>query len=89
VRIPDALIQRLERAVHPLDEGVRIASEQVQWAQQLCQGVHLMAVKREDLIPAILTQAGLSPTNPARYTPPAPADPRGHGAIGSAEMPEK
>jgi len=89
VKIPDALIQRLERAAHPLEEGIRIASEQVQWARQLCQGVHLMAVKREDLIPDILTQAGLSPTNPARYTPPAPADPRGHGAIHPAEMPEK
>jgi 5,10-methylenetetrahydrofolate reductase len=89
VNIPEALIQRLERAAHPLEEGIRIASEQVQWAQQLCQGVHLMAVKREDLIPVILSQAGLSPTNPDRYTPPAPADPRGHGATPAGERPEK
>jgi methylenetetrahydrofolate reductase (NADPH) len=28
-------------------------------AQSLCQGVHLMAIKREDLIPQILDQAGV------------------------------
>lgn len=89
VQIPEAMIQRLERAAHPLQEGMTIASEQIQWAQQLCQGVHLMAVKREDLIPEILTRAGLSPTNPVPYTPPAPLDPRGHGATPATEIPEK
>ncbi|MEN9215244.1 MAG: methylenetetrahydrofolate reductase [Gloeomargarita sp. DG02_3_bins_56] len=86
VQIPEAIIQRLERAAHPLQEGISIAGEQVRWAQQLCQGVHLMAVKREDLIPAILTQAGLSPTNPVPYTAPTPLDPKGHGATPAGEM---
>lgn len=86
VQIPDAIIQRLERAAHPLQEGITIASEQVRWAHQLCQGVHLMAVKREDLIPEILTQAGLSPTNPVPYTPPAPPDPKGHAAEPAQEI---
>lgn len=57
VHIPDSIIERLERASDPLYEGVRIAAEQVQAARQLCQGVHLMAVKREDLIPQILDLA--------------------------------
>ncbi len=89
VHIPESIIQRLEQATQPLEEGITIASEQVQWARQLCQGVHLMAVKREDLIPAILTRAGLSPTNPVPYTPPALPDPRGHGAPPATEIPEK
>jgi methylenetetrahydrofolate reductase (NADPH) len=61
VDIPEEIIQRLERAADPLAEGVAIAAEQVQAARQLCQGVHMMAVKREDLIPQILDQAGIAP----------------------------
>jgi methylenetetrahydrofolate reductase (NADPH) len=30
-------------------------------AKDLCQGVHLMAIKREDLIPQILDLAGIPP----------------------------
>lgn len=60
VFIPDHIIDRLEQAADPLDEGVTIAAEQVQMARQLCQGVHIMAVKREDLIPEILDRAGVS-----------------------------
>ncbi len=59
VSIPDPIIDRLERATNPLQEGVTIAAEQVKLAQSLCQGVHLMAIKREDLIPQILDQAGI------------------------------
>jgi methylenetetrahydrofolate reductase (NADPH) len=59
VQIPDAIIDRLEKAEDPLEEGITIAAEQVKMAQQLCQGVHLMAVKREDLIPKILDKAGI------------------------------
>lgn len=61
VQIPQALIDRLERADDPLLEGMRIAAEQVQIARQLCQGVHMMAVRREDLIPQILEMAGVAP----------------------------
>lgn len=59
VQISDSIIQRLAKAEQPLLEGVAIAAEQVQIARQLCQGVHLMAVKREDLIPQILDQANV------------------------------
>jgi methylenetetrahydrofolate reductase (NADPH) len=59
VQIPDHIIDRLAQAADPLQEGIAIAAEQVQLARQLCQGVHLMAVKREDLIPQILDQAGI------------------------------
>lgn len=60
VSIPDHIIDRLERATDPLQEGVTIAAEQVKLAQGLCQGVHLMAIKREDLIPQILDKAGVT-----------------------------
>lgn len=61
VHIPQEIIDRLAKAPEPLQEGVKIAAEQVKIAQQICQGVHLMAVKREDLIPQILDQAGIGP----------------------------
>ena len=61
VQIPDHIIDRLERAADPLQEGVAIAAEQVRAAKDLCQGVHLMAIKREDLIPQILDLAGIPP----------------------------
>jgi len=44
VTIPDRIINRLEKAKDPLQEGVAIAAEQVKLARELCQGVHLMAV---------------------------------------------
>jgi methylenetetrahydrofolate reductase (NADPH) len=59
ITIPEEIIQRLADASNPLEEGVKIAAEQVKMAKHLCQGVHLMAVKREDLIPQILDCAGI------------------------------
>lgn len=61
VKVPEMTIARLERASEPLLEGMLIAAEQVQLARQLCQGVHLMAIKREELIPQILDFAGVPP----------------------------
>jgi methylenetetrahydrofolate reductase (NADPH) len=61
VQIPQHIIDRLSQATNPLDEGITIAAEQVKTAQQLCQGVHMMAVRREDLIPEILDRAGIEP----------------------------
>lgn len=61
VQIPDYIIERLARASDPLYEGICIAAEQVKAAQQLCHGVHMMAIRREDLIPQILDLAGIAP----------------------------
>ena len=59
VDIPDSIIERLDRATDPLQEGIAIAAEQVKLAKTMCQGVHLMAVKKEELIPKILDLAGI------------------------------
>jgi methylenetetrahydrofolate reductase (NADPH) len=64
VEIPQATIDRLAKAPEPLLEGMKIAAEQVRLAKDICQGVHLMAVKREDLIPQILDLAGIPPLAP-------------------------
>jgi 5,10-methylenetetrahydrofolate reductase len=54
IRMPEVLIQRLERAADPLVEGVAIARETVGWAKELCQGVHLMTLGHEERIAEIL-----------------------------------
>lgn len=54
VRVPDAMVERLDRASDPLAEGIAMARETVAWARDLCQGVHLMTLGHEDKIPAIL-----------------------------------
>jgi len=61
VHIPDSLIDRLTNAEKPLLEGMKIAAEQIKLARNICHGVHLMAVKREDLIPKILDLAEIKP----------------------------
>jgi methylenetetrahydrofolate reductase (NADPH) len=61
VNIPDTIIERLAKAEKPLEEGMKIAAEQIKTAQQLCQGVHIMAVRKEDLIAPILDLAGIKP----------------------------
>lgn len=76
VHIPDHLIDRLEAASDPLYEGMVIAAEQVRAAKDLCQGVHMMAVRREDLIPRILDLAGVS-LQPAPAVPAEVAADRG------------
>jgi len=63
VQIPDALIDRLAQANVPLQTGMEIAAEQINMARQLCDGVHIMAVKAEHLIPAILDRSGLGHIN--------------------------
>ncbi|MGK2907333.1 MAG: methylenetetrahydrofolate reductase [Desulfuromonadales bacterium] len=54
VKVPGSLLERFERAADPQAEGVAIARETVGLARELCQGVHLMTLGREDKIPAIL-----------------------------------
>ena len=62
--IPQAVIDRLAAAPDPAAEGIAIAAEQVGAYLQIAQGVHLMAIKAEERIPAILQQAGLKPLAP-------------------------
>jgi methylenetetrahydrofolate reductase (NADPH) len=63
VNIPESIIDRLAEATDPLQEGMKIAAEQIKLAKQLCQGVHIMVIKREDLIPQILDLAEIPPLN--------------------------
>jgi len=58
--IPDSIIQRLEEANNPKEEGITIAAEQVKRFSSIAKGVHLMAIKAEDCIPEILNRANIN-----------------------------
>ena len=58
--IPDNILNRLKNAKDPLKEGIQIAAEQAQDFMKIADGIHLMAVKAEHLIPEILEKADLN-----------------------------
>ena len=58
--IPENILNRLKEAKNPLQEGILIASEQAKDFINIADGIHLMAVKSEHLIPEILEKAGLN-----------------------------
>ena len=66
VRVPQALVEELERA-GPDGEaavGVDIAARIVREARKLCSGVHLMAIGWEHRIPEILAASGVRAAAP-------------------------
>ena len=58
--IPENILNRLKESKDPLEEGIEIASEQVKEFIQFSQGVHIMAVKSEHLVPEILQRAKIN-----------------------------
>ena len=58
--IPENILNRLKGAKDPLQEGILIASEQANDFINIAEGIHIMAVKSEYLIPEILKNAGLN-----------------------------
>ena len=58
--IPENILNRLKGAKDPLKEGILIASEQAEDFINIAEGIHIMAVKAENLIPEILEKAGLN-----------------------------
>jgi len=61
IRIPAALIDRLERSSNPQEEGVQIALEIIDRVRHLpgVRGVHLMAVGWELIVPRLVREANL------------------------------
>ena len=58
--IPENILNRLKDAKDPLREGIEIAAEQAQDFIKIANGIHLMAVKAEHLIPEILEKADIN-----------------------------
>jgi len=59
LKIPEEYFKRLEKAKDPLKEGMNIAVDLIKNIKNECDGVHLMALGKEEYIPEILKRAGL------------------------------
>jgi len=64
VNVPQELIDEMSSAPkgRALDKGIEIAGRMINRIQEekMCDGVHIMAIGREELVPDILSAAGLS-----------------------------
>ncbi len=58
--IPESILNHLKDAKDPLQEGIKIAAEQAHDFINIADGVHLMAVKAEHLIPEIIKKADIN-----------------------------
>ena len=56
LRVPEAVVEELENAPDPLMQGVAIARRLAGQARSFCDGIHIMAMGREDLIPDIIKE---------------------------------
>ena len=63
MRVPDELVERIERAADAKAEGIRICVETIEQLKHVSgvHGIHIMAVASEDSVPGIVKTAGLSP----------------------------
>ncbi len=61
IHIPDAVIDRLEKAAKPAEEGKKLAIELIQQVREIAgvKGVHVMAYRREHLVGEIIEESGV------------------------------
>lgn len=61
IYVPDELIERMKNAENKVQEGIKIAGELIIKLREenLCDGIHIMAIGAEQNIPLILDEAGL------------------------------
>jgi len=63
VSVPDELLNRMEKAKDPKEEGITIALQTIEQIKEIpgVHGVHIMAVGWEEVVPKIVEKAGLLP----------------------------
>ena len=57
IEVSEHLLAEIAAATDPVAAGVEIAARTIREIRPLCQGVHIMAIGQESLIPAILERA--------------------------------
>ena len=64
VNVPQGLIDEMASAPkgRVLEKGIEIAGRMIRWIrdEKMCDGVHIMAIGREELVPDIISAAGLT-----------------------------
>jgi 5,10-methylenetetrahydrofolate reductase len=63
IEVPESMIERLQSASDPEEEGIKIALELIDAARNISgiRGVHLQAIEAEGILPSIIKAAGLLP----------------------------
>ncbi|MDN5786331.1 methylenetetrahydrofolate reductase, partial [Pseudorhodobacter sp.] len=61
IHIPDHVIERLEKAAKPADEGKKLCIELIQAMREVSgiSGIHVMAYRREHQVSEIITESGI------------------------------
>lgn len=61
IHIPDPVIERLEKAAKPAEEGKRLCIELIQQIREIkgVAGVHVMAYRREHVVSEIIAESGV------------------------------
>ena len=59
VHVPEALIEEMDKAEDKRQQSTEIAARLIKDMKGLCQGVHIMAIGWEKMVPAVLDAAGL------------------------------
>ena len=59
IHVPDSLIEEMDKAEDRAKKGVEIAGRLIREMKGMCQGVHIMAIGTEKLVPGIVDAAGL------------------------------
>jgi 5,10-methylenetetrahydrofolate reductase len=63
IEVPEAMIDRLQSASNPEEEGIKVALELIEAVRNIpgIRGVHLQAIEAEGILPGIIQAAGLLP----------------------------
>ncbi len=61
IHIPDSVVERLEKASKPAEEGKRLCIELIQQIREIkgVAGIHVMAYRREHLVSEIISESGV------------------------------
>ena len=59
VHVPDSFIEEIDRAENKREKSIEIAARLIKEMKDLCQGVHIMAIGWEKMVPRVLDAAGL------------------------------
>lgn len=55
LKVPPTIVERLANSPDPAGEGLRIATELAVQCRDICHGVHLMAMGRDEVVPEIVS----------------------------------
>jgi methylenetetrahydrofolate reductase (NADPH) len=61
IHVPDEIVERLERAEKPGEEGKKLCIDLIQQIRDIpgVHGVHVMAYRREHLVQEIIEESGI------------------------------